>query len=201
MPVVLPDISETNCVLFRACGMLRTSNTPILNWIKKQPDWMVARRRGRNGMLIVRAGFGGKSGKHCHVEIGDSRFFEKKPAKATHRVDEIRSILEHLKGEEISVDLEADYPQKIEELPPIIRDMTVKSVVNEVSIQLTGGSFTLEGAPIRSIGWGIKPGDDLALLMLETTKLTTISDSYLADALGSMNAAKDAFIGGRLPHA
>ncbi len=108
MPIVFPDLRGAKCKFFMACGQIETTDPAIVKRIKKQPDWMVARRRTSTGTVYIRAGFGGKTGKHCHVDISTTDYYGSKGGpKTTNKLSDIIAILEDIKGLKISLDLKA----------------------------------------------------------------------------------------------
>jgi hypothetical protein len=199
MPITLPDLRGTRCASFASCGLVKTKDSAILKRLAKQPDWMTARRRYKEGTVYVRAGFGGKTGTHCHVEVADPILLRKAP-KVTHKLSQIQDILEHLKGQEIVCDLAGDFLLETNKLPRFVQAMLLNIEEGNVSFRAASGRFEVTGAPVNSITWALDGERKNALLKLEATKTMVVDDSYLVDGLHVMLSGFTAFTGGGMPH-
>ena len=201
MPIAFPDLRASRCVNFASCGWIETKDSAILRVLKRQPKpWMVARYRSPSGIVYVRAGFGGEDGTHCHLDFASPDFFpDKKGPKQTHKVADIQAVLERLVGQQIKCGLEGDFLITREELPPLIQASASETHEDSVSIRMTAGRFSIQGAPIRSITWAIRREGDSAILTFEATKPGVVNESYLVDAFQVITSGFTAFMGGGIP--
>jgi hypothetical protein len=198
MPITLPDLKDTRCASFASCGHIQTKDQEVLEWLKKQPDWMAARQRYKKGSVYVRAGFGGKKGAHCHVEVVEPSFFTK-PPKVTGTVSKIQEILSRLMGQKIKCDLSGEFHLEGSELPRFVHAMLLDIEEDNVSFRMTAGRFEVTGAPVRSIAWAVNKESGSAWLKIEATQSTVVSETYLVDGFQVILSGFTAFIGGGTP--
>src|ERR1039457_7116165 len=102
MPITLPEIKNSRCVRFVACGEIKTNDRALIKWLKNEKDGA----GDLNKESIITLGLGDRTGKHFHLHITKREFVGNKSlAGATLSVDKIQQKISKLIGKEIEVDL------------------------------------------------------------------------------------------------
>jgi hypothetical protein len=192
--------------MFMTCGQLKTDDKKLLQWLTAQKkEWMIVRVKVAGRTAFLRAGFGGKSGRHCHVDLAMADFFPKgQHPEPTHSKTDIQEVLDRLYGEAADFEVEAHFTHPKSELPRIIHFTNNMFKYNEdgVSIKMTGGKLSITGTPVYSITWalGDEDEDEEALLRFEAHTDATLDDSYMTHLFSLMNSAFRSFIRSGVPH-
>jgi len=158
---------------------------------------MEARYKGKDEPAFVLLASGGKGGKHLHVEVATKRHFAGTPPKPTHKVADIRSAIEEVKGKSVDVRIRGYYLIREVDLPTLIRSAIVETTEGDVSIKATSGTLSIEGAPIDELRWFISQKGDEASVRLDAHATLQIDDSYLNQCLNIIDPAYDVFVLGR----
>ncbi len=189
-----PSFADTKCVLLTVCGQLATDESEVIEWLRTQ-ETMEARyqRSRRTGYVYVV--FGGKHGRHLHVDAASSDYFTKRRPSPTHKIAQVRAALDRVAGCEINLSARAVYYVSAGDLPPFIQTaMQEATKVQDVSIRTTGGILSVTGAPIDTIRWWLREGDANARVDLETEMKTTLDGEYLETCLHLLDSAFEAFV-------
>jgi hypothetical protein len=200
MTLRLPPFKETACRFLMTCGELLTEDRTLLEWLEDKEG--VVRYRTHQGPGYLRVFFGGKSKRHCHIDIATREFFgDGKVPKITARMSDVQGILQRLIGQEIEADFDGLFWIPTANLPPIISSTLAESTQNNVVIKMVGGRLSVRGAPIHTIDWSIRERTEEARIGLEARKRTTITESYLEDAFSLLELAFRVFVLEKGPHA
>jgi hypothetical protein len=151
------------------------------------------RTSGHTGYVLL--GFDGKEGNHLHIEVASPDYFGRKRPKPSHRISEVRDVLEKLNGEEIDVGIVGRYRLAQGDSPPVIRSMIVETSEGELSLKTVGGELLVTGAPIDMIRWWV-PGERSEFrIELRTNKTLEINEHYLENCLKILDPVFEALFG------
>jgi hypothetical protein len=103
-------------------------------------------------------------------------------------MSEIHSAISHLFGQKIDVSIRGSFDVREASLPPAIRAALVEVQAGNLSIRMTGCTFSVRGAPIRRIAWSLI-GEKNAVVYLEGRSIVTIDESYLEGAIKRLRSA------------
>lgn len=209
MQLRLPNLVADSCSMFWTCGKVKTEDKTLLKRLAEHPEWMVAHTKVANRTFYLRAHFGGKHGKHCHIELATADFFPKgKQPKGTHTKADIQEVLALLKDEKIDVELEGAFSLPTLKLPPVITLTAdvLKSKQDGVSIRMASGKIHITGTPVYAITWFLgndedKDDDGNSLIRLEARVETTINDAYIVDLFSMLKSAFQSFVKSGVPNA
>ena len=197
MPITLPEIKNSRCVRFVACGEIKTNDRTLIKWLKKEKDGA----GDLNKESIVTVGFGDRTGKHFHLDITKREFVGKTSlAAATLSVDKIQHKISKLIGNEIEVDLTGMFEIEINALPEngIIKSLLFKTQLGSVEIKLRGVQFSIKGSPATEIMWmALSDGKTIGVTVEAENFKTSITENYLTDALNTLENALNVFILGK----
>ena len=92
--------------------------------------------------------------------------------------------------------IEAIFTMPVGKLPAsgFIRMLSVESKSPKVSMKLTGGTFTVTGAPIQRIAWSLDPSGKDIEVRLRTTVKTTLNEGYLEESFHLLNESLQVFV-------
>src|SRR5436190_15569574 len=153
MTFALPEIENAGCKSFTACGRIVTRDRSLSKlFLGKRP--LVASIKQGPSKRFVRLCFG--EGGHLHLDLATPDYFppQWKP-KPTHNWIHIQGLLSRFIGQKIQVRIEGVFSLPFERLPEssFIKMLSVESKSPNVSMKLTGGTFSITGAPIQRIIW------------------------------------------------
>lgn len=204
MGIELPTFENSRCLLLTACGKLRTNELRTKGSLRAE-DPKVARYLTSAGTALVRAWLAGKPVKYLHVDCALREFFPKnKVPKATHKKDEVLKIIESVLGTDIDVSIVGCFEVPIIELPEsgIIRSLSLEQKTVDVSIKLTGGSFSLTGVPVKKIDWGeLEDGKRAVHVQIEGERASRVSEAYLREMWDWINDQFSLFVLGKTKNA
>jgi hypothetical protein len=138
----------------------------------------------------------GKSG-HLHLDVATPEYFPKnRKPKATHTWPQIEALLGRFIGHEIQVRAEAIFSLSFEQLPEsgFIRMLSVESKTPKVSMKLTGGTFSVIGAPIQRISWSLAQGDKEIEVCLRSIVKRTLDEQYLEELFRLLSESLQVFV-------
>ncbi len=194
MTFALPEIEKADCKSFTACARVVTKGKlPSKVFSAKQP--LVATLKQGRAQRFVRLCVE-KSG-HLHFDVATSDFFPKdRKPKATHTWPQVEALLGHFAGQEIHVRMDAVFSIPLQKLPGsgFIRTLSVESESRKVSMQLTGGTFSVSGAPIQRIAWSLEPDGKRVEVRLRSTVKVTLKETYLDELFGLLSESLQVFV-------
>jgi len=199
MQVKLPRFDNTACKNLTVCGTICSGEEGFLKELAKKRT-MVARYRTNSGTAYVRVLTPGRSGKGLHVDCALRDFFPKKKAPTvTHKKAEVIQFLNKAVGTTIDVGIGGAYVLGIHELPErgLIRSLAVGEETGGMKIRLTGGTFSITGAPIKTIRWWSIEKGKRVMVHLEARRTVKIDETYLQDALDWVNGQEGIFLLGK----
>lgn len=178
-----------------ACGEVQSDKKSLLDWCKQHGDWPTFRVTSTAGReVFARVRLGGKSGKHCHVDLASPDYFDELPKARTEA--EFNDIMSPLIGESIELSVRCRFALEVDRLPAIIKaSRKIVSSESGVIVRMSGGRFTVEGAPIYSIEWNVDEGDEDGSLVIRAKTNLPITEDYLLECFRLVRASYEAFIG------
>lgn len=142
------------------------------------------------------------TGKHFQVDVTKQSHFPKKAIPASSlTVDQVQKKFEHLIGKEVLVDLRGRFEIEIGELPEngIIKSLLFQTQLGDVAIKLKGARLSIKGAPVNEITWQMLTDGKTIGVVIETDNLkTTVTESYLTNALATLENALKVFVLGKI---
>ena len=200
MLIKLPYIKNLHCVRLVACGEIKTTDRALIKWLKTEKDAAC----DLNNESIITVSLGGRTGKHCHIDITNRKFVDKKSlAPATLSADKIQHKISKLIGIEIEVNLAGMFEVEINSLPEngIIKSLFFKTQLGQVEINLMGAQLSIKGAPATEINWlALRDGKNIGVTIEAENFKTSISEDYLTNALNTLENALKVFILGKTPN-
>ncbi len=200
MAILIPNFKESYGLSLTVCGQI-IGRKPSSKPSQKKEKYKVARFRTTSGAGLVRCGFGGKSGRHLHVDCTLSKLFSKgRIPKATHKKEEVLEIVENHTGEQVDAHIIGCFVLPIEELPDggLIRSLNVEHKTVDMSIKLSGCEMSLTGAPIDRIKWRkVRVPKDSVYVELKGERKLTVTEDYLKENWDWVCEQFESFILGR----
>jgi hypothetical protein len=196
MPLELPNLVEASCRVFSACGEVKTTSKNSKKALGKNAEWMTARATTGGKVAFVRASFGSKTGKHCHIDfaIGDSFRRGKRP-KVTHTKEAIDEVISKLEGHSIEVEATGWFYLPVDDLSPAIKFAAeiIDTEQDDVSIKMTSGKLTVSGTPVNTIEWHLT-GDGSVAICIQARTEAIVNDSYLPRLFSILTVALRSFV-------
>lgn len=199
MRIKLPALQRARCTNLTVCGQLLSPDEALVKRLAEAKG-MVAKCGSRQTTTYIRVLPGGKSGKHLHVECATQRFFpEGFSPKTTHRKAEAMGLVEAACGQEMESGLTGYFVMKLDDLPEtgLVRSVQAKKTIGDLSIELTGATFSIRGAPISKLQWSIGPDASEVLVRIRADRTMRVGESYLLEALSWLEKQIGVFIRGK----
>jgi hypothetical protein len=204
MPITLPDLKNTHCVSLTACGEIKTTDRALIKWLKSEKRSSIADLDVSSNDTYITVGLGEYTGKHFHLDVTKESFEPKKSVSASRlKIEQVQKKLEKLIGREVLVDLKGMFEIEINELPEggIIKSLFFQTQLGDVGIKLKGAKLSIKGAPVNEITWQAKSDGKKIGVYLEAENLKfTVSESYLINALATLENTLKVFVLGKLPN-
>ena len=195
----LPILERTSCKSLTACAEIQAAPQQLLTRLNQAKN-MVARYGSGLGAGLVRLLPGGRSGKHVHVDCALRTFFPQGLLpKATHKKAEIIAILDEVIGSQLDVGVHACFEVPLQELPAhgLIRSLSAEEETAGISIKLTGGRFSMTGAPLQQVKWLLTDDGDIVKVEIGAMKVVEAKANYLQELLDWIDEQFKVFVLGR----
>jgi hypothetical protein len=199
MPIILPDFKKTHCVSITACADITPADRVLKRWLQNEED-TISIFKTALGKTCLRVMYGGRSGNHIHIDLGQSSFFTSASIpKANRTIAQVQKKIDFLMGKAVDVDLRGLFEIPIDELPAngLVRTLFFETKTTNVGIKMIGARFAVSGGPVGRISWQMKSKTEVGIVFESHTLKTSISEDYLTKALGILESAFNAFILGR----
>lgn len=203
MAIQWPTVAEASCQSLTVCGEIVADKKEIRQWCdrKLKDNWLAYRISVEHGPMYARIGLGGKSGKHCHVDVAVPAFFDGDEPKADLTEADAAERLNPLMGEKIEAAVRGVFTLPAANLPYIIKlTQSIVATEGDVSIRITGGTLSIKGTPIHRITWTLDEAEKDAKISMSAKTSLTISDSYLVEAFEVLKQGFATFIRRGKPH-
>ncbi|MBI3852394.1 MAG: hypothetical protein HY298_19230 [Verrucomicrobia bacterium] len=202
MPLKLPSFRKSRCQMLTACGeIVDAADFSIERLVKKKT--LSASYKAADERASIRIFSGGKKGNHLHIDIATPAFFGGKVPKATHKRSDIDAILNQVIGMKVNVGVRGMFVAPVESLPAdgVIRSLSVQKTSGKVGLKMTGGTVSVEGAPIRKMEWSLIQNGKRVRVAVWADKSQLIHEDYLVDLLKWIESTFDTFVLGKESHA
>lgn len=204
MSFVLPDFTDHKCLEVSCCGFIAREEFPEgLSEVVPAERNMIARYAslsGQNAYVRLICPFpweleedGGRV--HIHLVVARPEATKKHP-KTNCEAPEIVAKLSRFLGMEANVYLKGKFELPGTDLPSVIRLLSVETTVKGLRVRFTGGSLSVQGAPIDTISWKLPEKGGTGTVTLEAKKRLTLEEGYLVKALGILEDTFKAFVDG-----
>jgi len=193
MILTLPDFKDRRCLQLDFCGRIDGQVS-----IPELDKALVAEFSGPGKELflgIVLPFPGDRKHTHVHLRLATSEAFDKKPPNVTATLDDIFKLVEPFMGKSTKTELDGVFVAELTEISPLIRSGFVETTVEKVQVRMTGGTLSVQGTPIHTIGWKLKKSGKVEFL-LEARTERALTASYLVDGLHLMESAFKAMVVG-----
>lgn len=182
--IKLPLFENTCCQMMAACARVETHDSALLELLGRK-EVRCALYRPQVGTAYVRVHTMGATGRHLHVDCALRQIFpEGQTAKATHKKAEVIDFIEAFAGLSVDLGVTGVFVLRLDDLPDggLIRPLLLEREADDVTIRLTQGALSLDGTPVKSIGWLWDPeGKDIAI-DIAAQRSATIDSDYLLEA-------------------
>ena len=190
----LPEIEKADCKLFTACGRVVTRDKSLSKFFSGKRPLIASVKHGRS-QQFVRLCFG--EAGHLDVDVATPAYFREgwKP-KPTHTWPQIQALLGRFVGQKIQVRIEGVFSLPVERLPEsgFIRMLSVESNFPNVSMKLTGGTFSVTGTSIQRIAWSLEHDGKRFEVRLRSTVKATLKETYLEELFRSLDESLQVFV-------
>ena len=194
MTFILPEIEKAHCKSFTACAHVVTKDKSLGKHFSGKRPFVASVKRGQSHRFVRLCVE--KSG-HLHLDIATPAYFPKglKP-KPTHKWPQIQTALGRFLGQELQVRAEGVFSLPLQSLPELgfIRMVSVESKSPKVSMKLTGGTFSVTGAPIQRIEWSLERDGKGIEVHLRSTVKATLNETYLEELFRLLNESLQIFV-------
>lgn len=190
MLIKLPQFEGTSCHNLTACGKIESGAKVLLNRLTKANKPMVARCRVGAKTVYIRVLPSSKSGKHLHIDCALKEFFNKRGTpEVTHKRAQVMALLDKAIGATIDVGVIGFFVLPLAALPErgLVRSLYTEQATAGMTIKLTGGRFSITGAPVQSITWGVQQNSKDVALQIQARKTVRIEATYLQELLDWIN--------------
>jgi hypothetical protein len=187
MTFVLPEIEKAGCQSFTACGRVVTRDKSLSKFFSRKRSLIASVKHGRL-QRFIRLCF--NEGGHLHLDVATPAYFERGwMPKPTHTWLQIQGLLSRFMAQKIQVRAAGVFLLPFEKLPEssLIRVLSVESKTPKASMKLTGGAFSVTGAPIQKITWSLEDDGKEVEVRLRSTLKATVNEMYLVDLFRLLN--------------
>ncbi len=193
MIFTLPDFKDRKCLRLDLCGRIaEPSSAPPLDKALIADCATV----GKKLLLGIVLPFPrDKKDTHVHIRIAILESFEGTPPRVNSTLDEIFKLIEPFMGKKIRTEIDGVFRVEMTEMSPLIRSSFVETTVEKVHVKLTGGTLSVQGTPIHTIGWKLGKSGKVNVLVEARTE-TELTASYLVDGLDLIESAFRAMVVG-----
>ena len=194
MTFALPEIQKANCKSFTACAHVVTKDKLLSKFFSSKRVFVASIKQGQSRRFVRLCV--GESG-HLHLDIATPAYFrEGRKPKPTHKWPQVQTLLGRFLGQEIQVRAEGVFSLPLQKLPEsgFIRMLSVESKSPKVSMKLTGGTFSVTGAPIQRIGWSLDRDGKGIEVRLRSTVKATLNETYLEELFRSLDESLQVFV-------
>lgn len=194
MTFALPEIETADCKSFTACGRVVTRDKSLFKLFSGKRPLVAAVKHGRSRRYI-RLCFG--EAGHLHLDIAAPACFQGRwKPKPTHTWPHIQDLLSRFIGQKIQVRAVGVFALPLEKLPgsSLIRMLSVESKSPRVSMKLTGGAFSVTGAPIQKITWSLEDDGKGVEIRLRSSLEATVNETYLVELFRLLNESLQVFV-------
>jgi hypothetical protein len=197
MEMVVPDLKSSGFEYLVACGRIRTPDTEICKWVKRHSErYYYYQFKVQSGLVYCRVDMDLiKDYLHLHIEAGTREAFKKTPTLRKSEIA-IDHLLRPFLNWKITALVTGQFNVPVDRLPPIIhvtRNLAVEKA--GVAMKMTGGTLSVDGAPISSIEWSMPDdGDADAHVFMQGRTALKMSTAYLEDCRQFVSSYSDTFL-------
>lgn len=194
MTFVLPEIEKADCQSFTACGRVVTGDKSLSKLFSRKQPLIASVKHGRS-LRFVRLCF--DEGGHLHLDVATSAYFRSRwKPKPTHTWQRIQDSLSRFADNGIQVRAAGVFVLPFDRLPEssLIRALSVESKTPKVSMKLTGGTFSVTGAPIQKITWSLANDGKGIEVRLRSMLKATVNETYLVELFRLLNESLQVFV-------
>ncbi|MEK7677951.1 MAG: hypothetical protein AAB676_19140 [Verrucomicrobiota bacterium] len=187
MTFALPEIETADCKSFTACGRVVTRDKSLSKFFSGTRPLIASVKHGRS-QRFIRLCFG--EAGHLHLDVATPVYFQGRwKPKPTHTWPHIQGLLSRFIGQKIQVRAAGVFALPLEKLPrsSLVRMLSVESKSPKVSMKLTGGTFSVSGAPIQRLTWSLADDRKGIEVRLRSTLKATVNETYLVDLFRLLN--------------
>jgi hypothetical protein len=202
MSLHLPLFQDQYCTAITACGRIRGDSISPKLLAKRRV--MIASYAVPSGVAYMQILPTEKSSAHLHIDcVLASCFREGNVPKVTHKMSTLQNLLKHAVGLEIDVVVIGTFVLSLSELPEqgLIRSLFVEQKMGDIAVRLTGGTFSISGAPIKQVRWSIQGKDGKAHVEVRAETSKRIEENYLPSLVDWVNDQFSLFLLGRTKNA
>jgi hypothetical protein len=188
MPVDIPDLYAAHADLLTTCGTIATKSKKLHKWASDHDQEYYYYHHGTaNGDLAVRVSLDSNKNKgtiHFHIDIyGKSCFPAGQLPEPSQNAPTFEDLLAPFLGHTVDVTVFIDFFLALSRAPSFISVIAKQAVSKDnVSIRMTGGVLSLEGAPVETIRWSVDRKDEKRVLIsLIGHTLLKYSDAYFKE--------------------
>ena len=191
MALQLPSFGKTECQAFTACGELRDMTAGVTKWLSSQES-MAARYSLEGHPAYIKFMFGGRSGKHFHVDVASGRYFRDQRPIIRNKLRDLRQAYERLEGRGIQVHIAGDYSLSPDKVPAVFRSVLADRKSDETEsaeVRVADVTFAFRSGGFESVRFSQpEVGGEVRVGLEMTTELTT-DDGYLVNCLAVVDRA------------
>jgi hypothetical protein len=198
MAIALPDLHADKVDGLMICGSIKAKDKSLRKWAAShERDWYICYFGKKSNRLFCRVTFDKyKDRIHFHTDLATKDWFSSgKVPEETEDGPEFEKLVAPTFNLEMTADVSLDFRAKRGAWPSIMALTQKLSVERDgLTIKMTGGTLSVEGAPVNAIFWAIDPKDDTqARVSMRGAITLTMSENYIQDFYQSMKAYSDTF--------
>ncbi len=203
MPVTLPDLSRSKCYYLQICGEVGIGAQDVPQVLASKSSYPAARYEASGAVVYARIGWAppkeNKPDYHLHFDFVKEEWFDRKNTKPDIAIapEEIKQVVATLEGMPYSAYVTGCF-RIAESLPKVIQSITkgASSKSDGIEVELTEGTLSFRGGPIRKIRWE-KDKDHAGFILRLTVSISTnIDHNLLISALGFVESTFSALYTG-----
>lgn len=196
MYIEIPDFSDSHVQSFSACGLLADEDDN-----SSKGETVIEAKIEQNESIWCRLIVGQQSdpdGIHLHFDTCRESYFDPdRIPKSDSKFDDIINLISPYKGLSISGTARSAFMLPLSGIP----DNGIMSLLSNISaetkdnsMQLTGGNFSVEKGPLRSIRWRLDTKEHLHFFVLSEFFEIAVGSKYLLEIFEPAKKAFQTFI-------
>ena len=196
MPVAIPDLTKLSLVHALVCVELSGKKTVTVPGDLLCLKIMAGKSKAP---IFVRVGTHGNGGRHLHVELATSQYFNKTAPKPNAKRDVFDDLITSLIEQTGTAKFGATYVTRLDDLP---KDNWLRATYfqmgddGDVSVSLKGAEFAIKGTPYDFLKWSIVDQEKrIAEIRVGGQRDITFSAAYLVDCVNFANEGLKLFAG------
>jgi hypothetical protein len=187
MSLTIPNLYEAGVHALTICGDIETDDKNLHQWaVSHEANYYDYLFRLNDNELFCRVSIDDHEDSiHFHTEWFTDEWSPKGFPKPSENAPSLDDLVQPARGLTWDVDVFIYFPALSETWPSIMAATTRLAIKRDnLVVTMTGGTLSVDGAPLTKINWQIDPDDgDRALVSMKGVAAIKLADSYFQECL------------------